>query len=402
MPKPLSPYEYPPDMDPAYPYIFQRMLSPQSLFCGHTLLLEVIQQFPSVYGPFIAHATLQHAFCVAAKLFSGCSEKLLVLESCGRALISLIRRLDEPLQLDEGDLFAVALLAVCAPPESSQFDAHLRGFGSIMKHLHGRCDENTFSLRPYWSLLVQVFGDIESSLWVFNHPTKIRINRKVIPSNLLLVGELETIAPLARRGNPGPTPVLLNECECETIGESVRMFREAFRTSLMSFSVNRSEDLRSYIQTILTRAKDDKIITPRELVVLSVPVLRRVLEKEGTFHFEPTKSPGRRDDFWIRDFRIHDYCTVLLALVMIVLTAPTMAQGRFSSEGQSFATALHIIVSRVDYNILKLYATGRKQALAKLAVTNELVEQALAAATNEKENIDIGRGNWPFDQILMR
>jgi len=73
---------------------------------------------------------------------------------------------------------------------------------------------------------------------------------------------------------------------------------------------------------------------------------------------------------------------------MIVLTAPNMAQGRFSGKGQLLAAALYVIVARVDYAILQLHQ-------------NE-VEQASAAAPNEKANIDLGRGNWPFDRILMR
>ena len=117
--------------------------------------LSLLKEFAVVYGPFISHPSLQHAFCAYGTSFQQLpSEELLLrqTEYTARARQMLIAKLDNPGMVDEGDLFASALLALCSEPGSYEFDVYVGGFLKIMKCLHslGGDSTNDYPLGHVW------------------------------------------------------------------------------------------------------------------------------------------------------------------------------------------------------------------------------------------------------------
>jgi hypothetical protein len=151
LPKSLSPYLYHAVVDSPCHFVLRRIFSQRLFrFAASFDIWHLLHKLPSLYGPFIAHPALQDAFCALGMMLTGMYEAKLLLEYRGRALSSLMRRLAEPVQVDEGDAFTAALLAISSPPDSCEFTDHFGGLVSLMKHLRSQSPEKCSLLSFFW------------------------------------------------------------------------------------------------------------------------------------------------------------------------------------------------------------------------------------------------------------
>src|SRR5579862_2303706 len=74
-------------------------------------LMELFTKLAFVYGPSISHPSLRYAVCAYISSWSDIPTIPVSMEYSQRAVQALRRRLNEPTSVDEGDLFAVSLLA---------------------------------------------------------------------------------------------------------------------------------------------------------------------------------------------------------------------------------------------------------------------------------------------------
>ena len=110
----------------------------------------------SVYGPFIDHAALRHAFLAYFTAFYDVGNPLQHLEYATSACYALRQKLDDPATLDEVDLFVSFLLAQwgMAIGETVAFHSNMLGFASIKKQLSNRVggDIRSYQLAVFWPM----------------------------------------------------------------------------------------------------------------------------------------------------------------------------------------------------------------------------------------------------------
>lgn len=103
----------------------------------------------------MAHPTLLHAVC-AYTVYCNLEpfEGHRVCDHMQRACSVLKNRLEDPSIIDEGDLFAVALLAMCSVSEEDTFLVHVDGFSAVAGFLFERAKGNltSYSLASFWAM----------------------------------------------------------------------------------------------------------------------------------------------------------------------------------------------------------------------------------------------------------
>ena len=112
--------------------------------------INLVKTFAVVYGPLIQHSSLQHAICATIVNNSPISDDTPLY--VGRACKSLKLRLNDPNIIDEGDLFATALLAMLDWTSPERYETHVNGFLAIMRHLYSRSNDNSksYQLGALW------------------------------------------------------------------------------------------------------------------------------------------------------------------------------------------------------------------------------------------------------------
>ena len=153
--QPLSNYN--PSIDPKdlrlLDWVYSNEFSP--IEHGPTRIFTLIQKFASLYGASITHPTLHHAVCAySAFSCSGPAESdsYSTEEFIRRTWAVLRQRLNNVPVLDEGDLFATCLLAMCEPDEPDRFYVHLEGFISFVKFFFAKSqgDLSVYTLSAFW------------------------------------------------------------------------------------------------------------------------------------------------------------------------------------------------------------------------------------------------------------
>jgi hypothetical protein len=132
---------------------------------------HLVKLFADLYGPSIAHKSLRYAVCAYARIFMAYCPELTPPEEpevlwVQRAISTLARRLPEPDEIDEGDLFCSFLLARChsfprvtrEQEERAAFSMHVNGVLTIMRHLSNRADDirRLPTFRSFWLLIRDV------------------------------------------------------------------------------------------------------------------------------------------------------------------------------------------------------------------------------------------------------
>jgi hypothetical protein len=117
-------------------------------------LMRLFTKLAFVYGPAISHRSLHHALCAYLGHWSGSANNYEQELYHHRAVSALQLKLDNPRLVDEGDLFAVALLAMWAAcyREDERFMAHTTGFASLVKHLSKTTNRSSYQLSPFWQM----------------------------------------------------------------------------------------------------------------------------------------------------------------------------------------------------------------------------------------------------------
>jgi hypothetical protein len=222
-------------------------------------------------------------------MFTGSYSSASAREYCGRAWRSLIKKLNEPAQVDEGDLFAAAFLALSAPTE---FMVHLRGFKTVMKHLHDRGGRNMFSFGMFWPALRDILFDFLVGRGVYHRP-QVEFEALLPPVNYLLE-ELEPFvgfscctieARYKYRQELSHARVDMLEGLPASFDYSTGV-RARFGTSMMLFSQNHSESFRSYIDAFLVTLRGEVNLEVGELLELGAAALENgtnIEEFEGIF-----------------------------------------------------------------------------------------------------------------------
>jgi hypothetical protein len=152
-----TPSHYNPSVDSKYlrllEWVYRNEFSPS--LHGATRVFALIQKFTGLYGPSVLHPSLRYAVCAySAFSHSGPPEydEYNTEEFVQRTRAVLKQRFNDITLLDEGDLFAVFLLAMCESDELDSFYIHLEGFVSFLEFLFGKNQENlpsdTFS--AFW------------------------------------------------------------------------------------------------------------------------------------------------------------------------------------------------------------------------------------------------------------
>ena len=121
-------------------------------------LLRLLRIFAhaDVYGLSIKHPALRYAVCTYSGCYMEHPESFSQLQYYGRALKALKRKLSDPASVDEGDLFAIALLAMWSGNMcmDDEFQWHTRGFIAMMDHLTHKASTDTSSnrLSIFWPM----------------------------------------------------------------------------------------------------------------------------------------------------------------------------------------------------------------------------------------------------------
>jgi hypothetical protein len=117
-------------------------------------LFSLLRRLAYVYGQSISHPCLRYAICAFSSGYI-MGDPSVAFEYSQKACQALKRRLYKPALIDEGDLFATALLTLCPGLKSSEFMPHMEGFMAIMRHLTEMVGGHveSYALAPFWTLV---------------------------------------------------------------------------------------------------------------------------------------------------------------------------------------------------------------------------------------------------------
>lgn len=120
-----------------------------------TQLFQLFRTFRFDYGASMAHPTLLPAVCAYTVYCEhGTFEDYCMCEYEQRTCSALQSRLQNAFILDEGDLFAVALLAMCSVREENVMSLHIKGFSAITETLFERAkgDITRYTFARFWEM----------------------------------------------------------------------------------------------------------------------------------------------------------------------------------------------------------------------------------------------------------
>jgi hypothetical protein len=119
-----------------------------------TQLFQLFRKFPLAYGTGMAHPTLLPAVCAYTIYCVGTFDNYCVCEYMQRTSSALRNRLQNPSSIDEGDLFAVSLLAMCSVTESEVISVHVTGVLAIAESLFEKAegDLSRYSFARFWEM----------------------------------------------------------------------------------------------------------------------------------------------------------------------------------------------------------------------------------------------------------
>ena len=121
-------------------------------------LTELFRRFAFYYGPSISHLALRKSvlLCVKREQSQDTRPTENELELSGKVLELLRLKLQDPSNIDSGDLFAAGLLALWSlkARQREAFPAHANGVISIMRHLSAQTQRDPWSgLSVFWPLV---------------------------------------------------------------------------------------------------------------------------------------------------------------------------------------------------------------------------------------------------------
>jgi hypothetical protein len=105
----------------------------------------------SNYGASLPHPSLRPALCALICYWISPDQKFKMFSYTEKAYHSLKCRLNDPAVIDEGDLFAVGILAFVEHGNYGDWVVHYNGFLSLMKHLLAM-SKNDYSIYPLFNL----------------------------------------------------------------------------------------------------------------------------------------------------------------------------------------------------------------------------------------------------------
>lgn len=162
--RPITRYD--PSIEPQHVNLLQYLYSNEYvLLDGYKPFRFLFRLMSSIYTPSIEHIGLRHAILACAAYHLDRGDSALHVD---QAIRELRRKLRDPNNIDEGDLFLSCLLARCGSyaeqDREQMICANSRGFVSIMRHLFNRVQGaiDHYPLAIFWPLARDFLGIVES------------------------------------------------------------------------------------------------------------------------------------------------------------------------------------------------------------------------------------------------
>jgi hypothetical protein len=330
---------YDPEVDPKEVQVLQfAYLHAFELPHQEEYLLRLLKLFSNedMWGLSIKHPALRFAVCTYSSCFMDHADSFDHLWYYSRAVKTLRLKLQSPDSIDEGDLFAVALLAMWAGNMclEDDFIKHTQGFMSLKKHLSTTASKNKLSI--FWpmaqdELILHAFDlSSEDGDGIVNSVTHTlcRATHEIGGHEALQQRQVYMTA-LGRQPNSAFSALGL----LETSWQQYFILRGCLKLRAQ----DRTWQYHAYIVSILAGVQS--ALEPFDDAELLSKFGKDMIE------FKERKGFTR---FSLQSNATGILCVLLCRLLVLVLEAPSINQGLYSLDGIAAATKILLFVNRVD------------------------------------------------------
>lgn len=330
---------YDPEIDPKEVQVLQfAYLHAFELPHQEEYLLRLLKLFSNedLWGLSIKHPALRFAVCTYSSCFMEHADSFDHLWYYSRAVETLRLKLQSPGSIDEGDLFAVGLLAMWAGNMclDDDFIKHTQGFISLKKHLSQKATDNKLSI--FWlmahdELILHAFDlSSEDGDGIVNSVTHTlcRDTHEIGGREALQLRQ----AYMTALGRPKTSAF-------SALGLLETSWQQYFvlRGCLKLKAQDRTGEYRPYIASILAGVEsalepfdDEKLLSTFE------KDMEEFKERKGFTRFS------------LQSNATGILCVLLCRLLVLVLEAPSINHGLYSLDGIATATKIVLFVNHVD------------------------------------------------------
>jgi hypothetical protein len=338
-----------PIYDPSIPseditYLQYLYSNDTEILCGSIKLDVLARVLARVYGPSISYPGPRHMIIALLISKSGfrtaptCPTQL-ERQHVDIVIGELLRKLSNPTEIDESDIFVAYMLAMWSSQtnSASATEVHVEGVLAIMRHLSQK-PENSFyasPMTPFWALLR------DEIIWLTR---KFSCCHRMCQDFRDILGP-KTIQQRLRYENELRAAMTPESRLCDT---------KVFFGRSMHTSVHTPVELARIINQRypLQDSSQDPLL---ESALIELQVEQALLEQRGDEqHFELELAPLQKGEY-VKDWkvelsvveRIHNLIILnLCRLATIALEAPSIQQGLSSSRGIAASTSLISILRR--------------------------------------------------------
>ena len=331
--------------------------SDTKILCGSVKLGVLTRLLARMYGPSIIHPGLRHAIIAllisksGTRTTSRCPtqrERLHV----DITFAKLARRLSNPIEVDESDIFAAYILAIWSIDidDSANTEVHIAGVIAIMRHLSQKLGSAFFTspMAPFWALLR------DEILWLTRKSDKYHqncrefrdvIGPKTIQQRLKYESELRgAIIPRVTAPNAKIFFGRSIYTSVHTMIQSARIIDQLHQSQVY---------------------QSDPLI---ESIVVELHIEQRLIEMKGHQTLLDLELKPVEKGEYVKDWRleltiverIHDLIVLYVCrLATIALEAPSIEYGLGSSEGVAASTSLISLLQKARAFFLAGIEGGR-------------------------------------------
>ena len=314
-------------------------------------LMRLFTKFVLVYGPTISHPSLHHALCAYVGHWSGIASDDDQEEYHRRATQSLQRKLNDPPSIEEGDLFAVSLLAMWASCHrmNDRFTAHTRGFTALMNHLRQNTPPMLSTLSVFWPMARDE---------IILHAYDLELDSEGGIANDLCSNAFTGDEAFQERQEYQHALGRDTLCEVSVDGLFSAAWQQLFVLRACSNKVIQGER-KDIVSVIATLAGVRASLYPYDHEQLVTTFLTELTE------FDKRNTTNR----WpFLDKAAGIVCLLLCKLLLIVLEAPSVSYGIYSKEGIDAANMFVIFINRAEYG---LFGRGDSAISGNAVVTTD-------------------------------
>ena len=306
-----------------------------NILCGSVKLDVLARVLARIYGPSISHPGVRNMIIALSMSKSGSRTSKYPTMSEQRhvdiTFRELTKKLSNPSEIDEGDIFVSYLLAVWnGDIDSAAIEVHVQGLFAIMRHLSQNITFSSSPLAPFWALLR------DEILWL----TRKSANCSKMCQDFRDILGPKTIQQRQRYEN-----------ELRAAADFRRSGAKVFYGRSMYTSVHTMMESARIINQCQSSVHDPLI----ESVLVELQVEYRLVEQKHHEHFLDLElSPLQRGEYvksWKEELtiigRLHDLIVLnVCRLAAISLEAVSIQQGLRSPRGIEASTSLDLNITK--------------------------------------------------------